>query len=149
MPNSAQLPTSANSSDHTGAFTESHRRCSEALDVLLAGTQKSKLEPDKLMNARWDLSRAILVRRALWGKVFRQLISQLSSEEAKALRALDLADQALLRRCASHNATWSSSGIEANWEGYCEAAKVLATLIKAALREEEGILLPILKRAGR
>ena len=116
----------------------------DAVDILTRGLVPDK---DTLTAKRWNLSKASLARRMLWGKILTGLSPGLSANRTDALRRLQDWDINLLRASTHHVAKWTTEAVLANWSGYCAASRSIRRKMAANLDAEKMILCPILESA--
>ncbi len=115
-----------------------------AVDVLTRGEVP---DCDELTSTRWDLSKASLARRMLWGKILPILSLGLSADRAAELRRLQELDIALLRASTHHVSKWTAEAVLANWSGYCAASRSIRRKMAACVAAERRILYPMLQSA--
>jgi hypothetical protein len=100
-----------------------------------------------LTRVRWNLSKASLARRMLWGKILTSLLPALSPERTAALRRLQEGDISLLRASTHHVSKWTTEAALANWAGYCAASRSIRRKMAAGMDAERRILCPMLRSA--
>jgi hypothetical protein len=67
-------------------------------------------------------------------------------QDEAALRRLQEIDIELLRTSTKHVCAWTPEAVLKDWAGYRNASKAMLIKMKRAVRAEEEILYPILKR---
>lgn len=123
---------------------EAHKKLLQTmsdLDKLTSGPVPTK---ERVIDARWAISRASLARRLLWGRVYAHLSGCLSKEDDRDLRWLREADIALLGSSSEHVSRWKIDNVMQNWGAYCEASKAIRWRMKAAIGAEKRLLYPML-----
>ena len=111
------------------------------LDALTRGSLPSR---DRVIDARWSISRASLTRRTLWSRTLTRLSSQASNELEGDLRRLQEIDMALLRASSEHVCKWPIEAVINDWSAYCAASRDIRRKMKAAIDEEKQVLYPAL-----
>lgn len=114
------------------------------LDTLTRGPVPPK---DRVIDARWSISRASLARRTLWHSIYRHLTLRASEQEGKELQRLHESDMTLLRSSSEHVAKWSITAVMHDWQEYCVASNAIRWKMKAAIGSEQRVLYPILETA--
>lgn len=102
----------------------------------------------RIIEARWNISRASLTRRMLWGKIHTQLLDRVSPENAAVLLGLRKSDMALLRLSSEHVSKWTIETVVAHWSTYCEASRAIRLKMKHAIDAEVRLLYPLLETEG-
>lgn len=116
-------------------------RAMAELDTLTRGPLPTK---DRIIDARWNISRASLARRTLWGRINNYLSSHGAIEDLADLRRLQEGDMVLLRSSSEHVARWKITAIVEEWPAYCEASKAIRWKMQAAIGAEQRLLYPML-----
>lgn len=106
------------------------------LDTLTRGPLPSTA---RIIDARWNISRASLARRSLWGRIYDHLSNQTAKENIPDLRRLQLSDMALLRASSEHVPRWTINNIVQDWSAYCEASRSIRWKMKASIAAEQRI----------
>jgi hypothetical protein len=119
-------------------------RAMAAMDILTRGQVPARA---KLTSTRWNLSKASLARRMLWGKILTSLSAGLSADRTDALRRLQEGDISLLRASTHHVSKWTTEAVLANWDGYCAASRSIRRKMAAGIDAEKRILYPMLESA--
>ena len=117
-------------------------RAMVAMDILTRGQVPARA---KLTSTRWNLSKASLARRMLWGKILTSLSAELSADRTDALRRLQDGDINLLRASTHHVSKWTTEAVLANWDGYCAASRSIRRKMAAGIDAEKRILYPMLE----
>ena len=132
------------------SLKEAHSNLVQAISVLEELTRGPVPSKERLVAARYDLSKASLERRLLWGRIHAYLARSASPEAESALRTLQQSDIALLRAAASHVGRWTTDVILEDWIGYCRASAAMRLKLTDAVAPEERLLYPLLQaRAGK
>jgi hypothetical protein len=97
-----------------------------------------------VVDARWQISRASLARRTLWGRILTHLSTRASPEAAVDLRKLQENDINLLRASSQHVARWTIENVMADWSGYAPASRDIRWKMSAAISLEKRLLYPML-----
>lgn len=124
-----------------------HARLLQAMSQLEAIVRGPMPTKDRIIDARWGISRASLARRVLWNSIFSRLSDGATDDEAKELRLLQLSDMALLRSSSDHVMKWNVTTLMLNWPEYCEASNAIRWKMRAAIGAEQRILYPMLLAA--
>ena len=107
-------------------------------------TRLPTAEMASFTRARWQISRASLVRRALWGTIYNALSGVLAERDRKNLGRLDIDDRTLLRASAAHISQWTTAAAVERWEEYCAASQQIRWRMKAGIGAERRIVYPLL-----
>lgn len=111
------------------------------LDTLTRGPLPAK---ERIIDARWNISRASLRRRTLWSRIHNYLSSHIAEENLRDVRRLQEGDMALLRSSSEHVARWKITTVVEDWPAYCEASRAIRWKMQAAIGAEQRLLYPIL-----
>lgn len=117
------------------------RRAMSDLDTLTRGPLPTR---ERIINSRWNLSRASLARRTLWGRIYNYLSSHAAKEDVADLGRLREDDMALLRSSSEHVARWKITTVVEEWPAYCEASRAIRGKMQAAIGAEQRLLYPML-----
>jgi len=117
----------------------------EGLDQLTRGPLPTK---DVLVEVRWAVSEASLVRRVLWGRIHAYLSQHAIAGVEEDLRHLQEVDRRLIRSSAEHVTRWSAEAVMSDWPDYCRASKLMRSKMVDATSEEKRLLYPILEALG-
>jgi hypothetical protein len=101
--------------------------------------------PDLLINIRWNLSKASLDRRLLWGRIHLELAGRVDAESEDALRSLQDIDMRLLRASAAHVSEWTPVAVKQDWDGYRQASAIMRRRMLQGIEAEKRLLYPILE----
>ena len=112
------------------------------LDVLSKGPLPTK---ERIIHARWNISRASLARRTVWSEVYVFLSIRPPKDTLSDLRQLHASDTALLRSSSNHVFSWKIEAVMHDWPGYCAASEAIRWKMKAAIGAEMRLLYPILR----
>ena len=115
------------------------------LDDLTRGPVPAK---ERVIDARWNISRGSLARRTLWSRIHACLVIRVIGAAADDLRKLQEADITLLRASTAHVSAWRINDVMANWSGYREASAKIRWKMKAAISTEQRLLYPLLTAAA-
>lgn len=117
-----------------------------AVDILTRNPLPSRAE---FTNMRWQVSKASLSRRLLWGRILRYLLPKVGTSDSSKLALLQSADMELLHLSARHVDKWTAVTVEADWLGYCKASAAIRARIMTSINAEQRLLYPILEHDGR
>lgn len=137
-------PTHRQSALLLAEMQEAHKRLLQAmaeLDDLTRGPLPTK---ERIIDARWSISRASLARRMLWSRVFTHLSSRASTDDLRELSRLQEADRTLLRLSSAHVSRWNIDTIIPDWAAYCAASAAIRWKMKAAMGAEKRLIYPML-----
>ena len=115
------------------------------LEKLTLGPVPSK---DLLVDTRWNVSKASLRRRQLWGRILAHLSRSGGPDLSLELRQLQETDSRLLRASSSHIGEWTADCAIKDWEGYCRASKIMRGRMLDAIATEKRLLYPMLERSA-
>lgn len=121
-----------------------HGNLLTAIDGLSRLMGASPPPPDVLINVRWNLSKASLDRRLLWGRIHLELARRVDAESEEALRSLQDIDMRLLRASAAHVSKWTPTAVNQDWDGYCQASAIMRRKMLEGIEAEKRLLYPIL-----
>lgn len=121
---------------------DAHAKLLEAMADLDTLTRGPVPPRDRVIDARWSISRASLARRTLWHSIHRHLAVRASEQETKELQRLYESDMTLLRSSSEHVAKWSITAVLQDWEDYCVASNAIRWKMKAAIGSEQRVLYP-------
>lgn len=122
-----------------------HANLLVAIDELARLMDAPSPSPDLLINVRWNLSKASLDRRLLWGRIHLELARRVDADAEDALRSLQDIDMRLLRASAAHVSKWTPSAINQDWDGYCRASAIMRRKMLEGIEAERSLLYPILQ----
>lgn len=128
-------------------FKERHKKLLLAmsdLDKLTRGPLPTK---ERVIDARWNISRASLARRTHWNLIYSQLLCRAPQGDAKELRRLRENDMVLLRFSSEHVGKWAILAVMEDWPGYCEASRAIRWKMQAAIGAEQRVLYPMIQAA--
>lgn len=100
-------------------------------------------------SARWKISQASLKRRQLAAAARQCVLAAGRSADRDALRTLENAEQQMMRRSREHVRRWTIAMIDLDWDGYCEASRLIRWYMDTHLSLERKTLFPLLTRAAR
>lgn len=123
---------------------EAHDRLLAAmaeLDELTRGPVPAKA---RIIDARWNISRASLARRTLWNRIHAYLLVRATGAAAVDLHKLKEDDRALLRASTAHVSRWTVDSVMKEWAAYCEASAQIRWKMKAAIAAEQRVVYPLL-----
>lgn len=123
---------------------EAHQKLLAAMSDLDHLTRGPPPPKERIIDARWNISRASLARRSLWNRIHIHLSRRASKQEADDLRRLQESDMALLRSSSEHVAKWNITAIVQDWPAYCEASRTIRRKMHAAIGAEQRLLYPML-----
>ena len=115
------------------------------LDTLTRGPLPSK---DRIIDARWSISRASLARRSLWGRIHTTFPI---SRRRKIFQTYVVFSKATWRFCglpASMSRGERLSTLFEIWSAYCEASRSIRWKMKASIAAEQRFLDPMLGDSG-
>lgn len=127
------------------SLRKAHGNLLVAIDELARLMEARPPSPDVLINVRWNLSKASLDRRLLWGRIHLELARRVDADSEDALRSLQDIDVRLLRASASHVSKWTPSAINQDWNGYCRASAIMRQRMIEGIEAEKRLLYPILE----
>ena len=130
------------------SLKEAHSNLVQAISALEGLTRGPVPMRERLVEARYRLSKASLERRLLWGRIHAYLSRSASREAESDLRKLQQSDIALLRAAASHVGKWTTDVIFEDWLGYCRASAAMRVKLTDAAALEERLLYPLLQARG-
>jgi hypothetical protein len=130
------------------SLKEAHSNLAQAISALEGLTRGPVPAKERLVEARYKLSKASLERRLLWGRIHAYLARSASREAESDLRKLQQSDIALLRAAASHVGKWTTDVIFEDWLGYCRASAAMRVKLTDAAALEERLLYPLLQARG-
>lgn len=122
-----------------------HGNLSAAIEELARLMEAPLPSPDLLINVRWNLSKASLDRRLLWGRIHLGLARRVDAASEDALRNLQDIDMRLLRASAAHVSEWTPSAVKMDWEGYRQASAIMRRRMLEGIEAERRLLYPILE----
>lgn len=145
--NAARAP---DSSDPTSAFwleklKDAHAELLASIDTLAELTTGPVPAREQLVSVRWNVSKASLARRLLWGRILAHLAGRVDEREEDELRQLQEADLQLFRGSTAHIATWTADRIIDDWPAYCEASRVMRGKMLEGMAMEKRLLYPMLE----
>ena len=129
-------------------FEAVHEDLLRAMAEMANAAQPDSPNLHKCTTARWKLSKANRARRDLWEKVHLHLQCKVSRQDAEILKRLEDANAELRRASRIHIGRWSAEALGADWQGYCQASRIIRWKIMALVRHERQDLMPILHKAG-
>lgn len=121
-----------------------HASLLAAIDELGRLTKQPLPQAQQLINVRWNVSKASLDRRLLWGRIHLELSRRVDSVSEAALRRLQDIDMRLLQSSSAHVTKWTPNAIQADWAGYCRASAEIRSKMVEAIKAETSLLYPIL-----
>lgn len=101
-------------------------------------------QKERIIEARWNISRASLARRTLWNRIHAYLLVRATGAAAVDLRKLQEGDMLLLRSSTAHVSRWTIFAVMREWAAYCEASRAIRWKMKAAIAAEQRVLYPLL-----
>ena len=125
---------------------QAHDRLTAALDALAEVTCDPFPHRVRFTQARFRVSHASLLRRALLGQATDLLLAGARPNEVKALRQLQSAGPETRLESSAHVAKWTSDAIEADWLAYCDASGAMRLRMIAQIDSERRIVYPLLKQ---
>lgn len=131
------------------------RLCKTLADVSAAAERaavffKSPIPPDMdaVADARWALARAILEHLNYKEKYVFAALEQDDDPSVRAkAKTLRQSQQPLHDAMHKQMTIWSRQAVEANWPGYCQAAKAMHKVLADRIALEERDLHPLVYRA--
>lgn len=126
------------------SLKEGHSKLLQAISALEGLTRGPVPKRERLVEARYELSKASLERRLLWGRIHAHLARNASQEAESALRKLQEADIALLGAAARHVRQWTTDAIVKDWAGYCRASAAMRLKLSRGVALEKHLLYPLL-----
>jgi hypothetical protein len=124
---------------------EAHKSLLQAMSDLDELTRGPLPLKERIIDARWKISRASLARRTLWNAIYAHLSRDPCRDTGNAVHSLQEADTALLRSSSEHIRKWNINTIMQDWPAYCEASKALRLKMKAAIEVEKRLLYMVLE----
>lgn len=119
-------------------FQDAHSALLQSMANLDALTRGPVPSNERIVEARWNISRKSLARRMLWKRVHSYLsLDQRNEKNAADLQRLYDNDLALLRSSSEHVSKWTIDAILQAWPDYCEASKRIRWKMKAAIGAEQ------------
>lgn len=107
-------------------------------------------ELSEITKGRWRISQASLRRRSLASRAFHFLATRVDGMDLVRVKNVQIADQEMMRRSATHVGNWTTRTICEDWDGYCKASRDIRMHMKAQVLLERQSLYPLLERlAGR
>jgi hypothetical protein len=125
-----------------------HSNLVSAIEALAKLTRGPLPKKDLLIEVRWAVSEASLVRRLLWGRIHAYLSQHGVEGVEDDLRHLQEVDSRLIRSSAEHVGRWSADAVMSDWPGYCQASERMRSKLIEAADEEKRLLYPILEALG-
>ena len=122
-----------------------HEALQKAMSRLGALTHGPLPTNNCVVEARWQISRASLSRRMLWGRIHTHLSTRASPKTANALKKLQESDMALLRASSQHVGKWTIEAVLSDWEGYAPASRDIRWKMSSAISLEKRLLYPLLE----
>lgn len=126
-----------------------HANLLAAIEELNRLTQLPLPPAGLLINVRWNVSKASLDRRLLWGRIHLELSRRVESASEDALRRLQDIDMELLQASSAHVTKWTPNAIQEDWEGYCKSSANIRRKMVEAIESETRLLYPILRSLGQ
>ena len=130
------------------SLKEAHHQLLSAIDELERLTSGPMPDKAQLVSARWNVSRASLERRLLWGRIHLYLAKHVSAKAEDDLRELQESDIRLLRISSAHVNKWTPEAIIEDWAGYCRASDTMRSKMRGAIETERRLLYPIFEGLG-
>ncbi len=128
-----------------GKLEEAHSTLLGAIEKLAELTRGAVPDKERLIEVRWRVSEASLVRRLLWGRIHAYLSEHSVGEFESSLRQLQEADMLLIRISTEHVGRWKADAIIEDWPGYCSASSAMRGRLIAGVELEKRLLYPILE----
>ena len=135
----------ANASFLLDKLHEAHAKLLSAIGDLARLTRGALPDEEQLVEVRWQVSEASLIRRLLWGRIHAYLAEHANTDVEPLLRELQDADMQLIRISTEHVGKWTSEAIAADWPGYCRASKAMRGKLIDGVKREKRLLYPILE----
>lgn len=126
------------------SLKEAHSNLVNAIVALERLTRGSCPSRQTLVDTRYNLSKASLERRLIWGRIHAYLARNASQEAESVLRTLQEADIALLGAAARHVRRWTTDAIVKDWAGYCRASAAMRLKLSRGVALEKRLLYPLL-----
>jgi hypothetical protein len=121
----------------------------QAMAEMAAVTQAPAPVQERYTGARWRLSKVSSARRALWDELYPKIYARADPQQALALAALNKSNIELRRLSSAHINRWSTAAVEADWEGYCEASRIIRWRMMSVVRHERRHVLPMLSQLSQ
>jgi hypothetical protein len=122
------------------SLRDAHAELLRAIAELERLTQGPTPSKKLLVDTRWNVSKASLHRRQLWGRVLAFLSHSGGSGLWVELRQLQEIDGQLLRASSDHIGKWTADAAIDDWEGYCRASKIMRGRMLHAIATEKSVL---------
>lgn len=116
------------------------------MDLITQGRTANSLA---YASGRWKISQASLRRRQLAAVARHSLLAAGTDADRAAVRPLEDAEQQMMRRSREHVGSWTIARIDRDWDGYCDASRLIRWHMDAHLLLERKTLFPLLERAAR
>ena len=124
---------------------EAHAALIGAIEELEQLTSGPNPDRQVLIDLRWAVSQGSLARRLLWGQIHTLLARSAEARFEHDFRRLQEVDVELLRASAKHVGRWTIDAIAEDWEGYCQASKLMRSQMLDAIAGEKRLLYPIIE----
>jgi hypothetical protein len=145
---SRQVHSDAMAAFWLNSLKTAHSNLLKAIDGLAQLTRGPLPEKDVLIEVRWAVSQASLVRRVLWGRIHAYLSQHAIEGVVGDLAHLQEVDRRLIRSSAEHVGRWSADAVMRDWPGYCGASELMRGKMIEAIQQERRLLFPILGAIG-
>jgi hypothetical protein len=140
----APSPTDATSAFWLEKLKEAHAELLQAIDELAELTRGLPPGKDLLVDVRWNVSKASLARRLLWGRIHAHLAGRVDESKEADLRNLQEMEVQLFRYSATHVARWTTELILDDWDGYRQASALMRSKMIDGVAAERRVLYPML-----
>ena len=128
-----------------GRLEDAHSTLLGAVEELAELTRGAVPDKERLIEGRWRVSEASLVRRLLWGRIHAYLSEHATGEFESSLRQLQQADMRLIRTSTEHVGRWITDAVIDDWPGYCSASNAMRSRLIEGIELEKRLLYPILE----
>ena len=127
-----------------GELEDAHSILLGAIEELAELTRGAVPDKERLVEVRWRVSEASLIRRLLWGRIHAYLSEHAVGEFENSLRDLQEADMVLIRVSTEHVGRWTADAVIEDWPGYCSASTNMRRRLIEGVELEKRLLYPIL-----
>ena len=142
----SQVRANVDSTSWLSQLKEAHADLLSAIEHLERLTRGTVPTERVLVRTRWEVSKASLARRQLWGRIHAHLSAVVDQDGATQLRYLQDIEIRLMRATTRHIARWTNEAVLKDWSGYRLASAEMRSKLTDAIGGEKRILYPILER---
>lgn len=128
-----------------GKLEDAHSTLLGAIEELAKLTRGAVPDKERLIEVRWQVSEASLIRRLLWGRIHAYLSEHAVADFESSLRELQQADMLLIRISTEHVGRWKADAVIEDWPGYCSASNTMRARLIEGIELEKSLLYPVLE----